>query len=954
MSTKVLSVHYNRNRLGAACYDQETATIFVLTDLLEDADDFRMTNSLLLQLEPSIVIVSKMQDVNFLAMLNKLCFGEKNNIITEMPDKGIEQNAVANQGETDEQDENVDESDKEAEERPIIALHLMPAVAYNFEDAKKRILPLFESFGSTKEENNLRLAFRLNLTAMNMISAFGALLKYLDAVRLGVEFEDINTKTPITTIKTITLDEIVQVDDSSKRALQIFKDELHPSACKTYSVGGTREGISLFRMCNRCQSKSGEALLRCWFERPTTNRKILTNRVAAVHYFVQDCNLDAADFIRIRLKKICILKGILKRVKSQRLTLNDWRNLYTTCNTAQQIMDYIKKREIKLALFDDEMTNVCKDITRITAVIFEVINFSESFMENRFVVNANVDGNLDQLKKLYASLPETLTHIARMEATVLNVPSSVCYIPMFGYLLVVPKNTAFPPSVQNEIELLYETENAIHVKNERMRQLDREIGDIKMEIIDIETNAMLKLKQFICRYDKAIREAAYICATLDCIISLALTAREYEWYCPRYVDESVIDVDDGRHAIMELLSTSKFVPNPIRSGGAQTKMKILMGPNASGKSIYLKQIGIIVFLAHIGSFVPAKSAIIGPVDRIITRMHTLDCVLDGMSTFATDLSQMALALRRGTGNSLILIDEFGKGTVMEAGISLLTSSLNYWIRKGKTDCPHVFAVSHFHSLIDHVIKDADLLSFLTMDVMLNDGNFDFQYKLVDGFIDFSHASYIASKMGIDNEIIRRANQIHECFKCNMPIDPLDDDGELLFKIAPLLESLKNTDFTVDLKDFLQVMADLLLPAGERNAVLMDGKSENESISIDVENNDSVDVGEEQIDVTRGDDKTTKLGNSEPHASISGALQKSNNTTATLRDFLDDAGENNNTTSNMLDSFLNATERSSIMKKTQFEYSSRSSRNVSFLSPVADCQNSKTFAIDTDAKSTGCS
>ncbi|VBB29228.1 unnamed protein product [Acanthocheilonema viteae] len=873
MSTKVLSVHYNRNRLGAACYDQETATIFVLTDLLEDADDFRMTNSR---------------------------FGEKNNIITEMPDKGIEQNAVANQGETDEQDENVDESDKEAEERPIIALHLMPAVAYNFEDAKKRILPLFESFGSTKEENNLRLAFRLNLTAMNMISAFGALLKYLDAVRLGVEFEDINTKTPITTIKTITLDEIVQVDDSSKRALQIFKDELHPSACKTYSVGGTREGISLFRMCNRCQSKSGEALLRCWFERPTTNRKILTNRVAAVHYFVQDCNLDAADFIRIRLKKICILKGILKRVKSQRLTLNDWRNLYTVTLIIypQQIMDYIKKREIKLALFDDEMTNVCKDITRITAVIFEVV-----------------------IKKLYASLPETLTHIARMEATVLNVPSSVCYIPMFGYLLVVPKNTAFPPSVQNEIELLYETENAIHVKNERMRQLDREIGDIKMEIIDIETNAMLKLKQFICRYDKAIREAAYICATLDCIISLALTAREYEWYCPRYVDESVIDVDDGRHAIMELLSTSKFVPNPIRSGGAQTKMKILMGPNASGKSIYLKQIGIIVFLAHIGSFVPAKSAIIGPVDRIITRMHTLDCVLDGMSTFATDLSQMALALRRGTGNSLILIDEFGKGTVMEAGISLLTSSLNYWIRKGKTDCPHVFAVSHFHSLIDHVIKDADLLSFLTMDVMLNDGNFDFQYKLVDGFIDFSHASYIASKMGIDNEIIRRANQIHECFKCNMPIDPLDDDGELLFKIAPLLESLKNTDFTVDLKDFLQVMADLLLPAGERNAVLMDGKSENESISIDVENNDSVDVGEEQIDVTRGDDKTTKLGNSEPHASISGALQKSNNTTATLRDFLDDAGENNNTTSNMLDSFLNATERSSIMKKTQFEYAS---------------------------------
>ncbi|VDM08160.1 unnamed protein product [Wuchereria bancrofti] len=912
MSARVLSVHYNRNRLGAACYDQETTTIFVLTDLLEDEDDFRMAHSLLLQLEPSIVIVSKMQDVNFLAKLNKLCFGEKNSTTTEISDKQTEQNSAINEEEMDEKDENVDENEEETEERPLIALHLMPSVAYNFEDAKKRISFLFESLDLTNEENNLRLAFRVDLTATNMISAFGALLKYLDAVRLGVEFEDINTKTPISTIKTITLEEMVQIDDSSMRALQIFQDDLHPSACKAYSVGGAREGISLFRMCNRCQSKSGEALLRRWFERPTTNRETLTNRVTAIHYFVQDCNLDSADFIRIRLKKICVLKGILKRVKSQRLTLNDWRNLYTTCNTAQQIMDYIKMREIKLKLFENDMRMVGNDITRITAVIFEIINFSESFVENRFVVNANVDGNLDQLKKLYASLPETLTHIARMEATALNVPSAVCYIPMFGYLLVVPKNTVFPLSVQNQIELLYETEDALHVKNDRMRQLDREIGDIKMEIIDIETNAMLKLKQLICRYDKAIRQATNICAKLDCIISLALTAREYNWYCPRYVDESVIDVDDGRHAIMELLSKTKFVPNPIRSGGAQTKVKILMGPNTSGKSIYLKQVGIIVFLAHIGSFVPAKSATIGPVDCIITRMHSLDCVLDGMSTFATDLSQVAVALRRGTGNSLILIDEFGKGTVMEAGLSLLTSSLNYWIRKGKTDCPHVFAVSHFHSLVDHIVRDVNLLSFLTMDVIVNDGNFDFQYKLVNGFIDFSHASYIASKVGIDDEIIKRANQIHECLKCNTPIDPLDDDGELLFKIAPLLDNLKNTDFNVDLKNFLQVMANLLLPAKERNATLMEEMSEN--VDVNIENDDSINV--EQIDLTRSDDQRIKLGQNKSHTSFSGVLQGLDDSAVTLTDLLHEPEDNTT--------------------------SSKSSRNVSFLSPIVNRQNSKTF------------
>uniref|UniRef100_A0A915PN94 DNA mismatch repair proteins mutS family domain-containing protein n=1 Tax=Setaria digitata TaxID=48799 RepID=A0A915PN94_9BILA len=820
-------------------------------------------------MEPSIVIISKTQDVNLLGELSKLCFGENDRIDSDVPKKQVE-NVLINLEVNDEKIESDDENDEEAPSaRRITALHLMPNIAYNFEDAKKRILPLFESTNSTEEENNLRLAFRLDLTATNMICAFGALLKYLDAVRLGVEFEDINAKTPITNIKTITLEEIVQVDENSKRALQIFHDELHPSASKAYSSGGTREGISLFRMCNRCQSKSGEALLRRWFERPTTNRETLMNRVSAIRYFVQDCHLDAVDFIRMRLKKICNIKGILKRVRSQRLTLNDWRNLYT-------------------------------------------VNFSESFAENRFVVNANVDKNLDQLKELYLSLPETLTRIARREAAALNVPSSVCYIPMFGYLLVVPRNTVFPPDIQNEIELLYETNDALHVKNERMRQLDREIGDIKMEIIDIETNAMLKLKQLICQYDKIIRQAAHICGTLDCIISLALTAREYNWHCPRYINEAVIDVDDGRHAITELLSTSKFVPNPIRSGGAQTKVKILMGPNASGKSIYLKQIGIIVFLAHIGSFVPAKNAIVGPVDRIITRMHTVDCVLDGMSTFATDLSQMAVALRRGTGNSLILIDEFGKGTVMEAGLSLLASSLNHWIRKGKIGCPHVFAVSHFYSLIDYIVKDVDMLSFLTMDVVLDGGNFEFQYKLVDGFIDSSHASHTASKVGIDMEIIKRANQVYECLKSNKPIDPLDDDGELLFKIAPLLENLRNTDFTVDLRDFLQVMVELLLPAQERDAAIADGKSDD--ADIDIQNDDKINT-EEYINSSGNENTAVKSRHNEFHPSSVGMLQRPESPIMNCTEL------HSESRSDTVDSFLDVTARSSIMKKTKIDHTS---------------------------------
>ncbi|VDD86916.1 unnamed protein product [Enterobius vermicularis] len=465
------------------------------------------------------------------------------------------------------------------------------------------------------------MSFNLLILAPFNVRAFGALLKYLDAVRLGVEFEDYSVKTPVVSVEVFSM-----------------------SLC-----------------CRR------------WFESPTVNRKTLSIRQKAISFFIQDCNVDSLNFIATRVKNIGSLKV-------------SWH-----------------------------------------------FYFQESNLENKVVMNRGVSNELD--KRILIK-------------TFIDVDAcSVVYVPMFGYLLELPAETDV--SFHNDLQLIYELpeERMKHYKSSRMHQLDQQIGDIKMEISDIETTTMLRFK--IMTYSKSNNKNSTIhrSAELECCISLALAACEYDWHRPLLVDEPVIDVDKARHPLAELLSIKKFVPNPIRSGCAQTKVKLIIGPNASGKSVYLKQVGLIVFLAHIGSFVPAERAVIGPIDRILTRLYTVDCVADGLSSFAKDIAQMASCLRRSTGQSLIIIDEFGKGTLTEVGVSLLAASLNSWIDRGKSLCPHVFVSSHFHSLMNFLHQDSTILSYHVI------------YILVDGIIDCSYAIYTAEAAGIPESVIKRSLEV---------------------------------------------------------------------------------------------------------------------------------------------------------------------------------------------------
>uniref|UniRef100_A0A914CT37 DNA mismatch repair proteins mutS family domain-containing protein n=1 Tax=Acrobeloides nanus TaxID=290746 RepID=A0A914CT37_9BILA len=202
-------------------------------------------------------------------------------------------------------------------------------------------------------------------------------------------------------------------------------------------------------------------------------------------------------------------------------------------------------------------------------------------------------------------------------------------------------------------------------------------------------------------------------------------------------------------------------------------------------------------------------------------MYTIDSVLNGMSSFANDLNQMSSAIRKCDANSLVIIDEFGKGTMTEVGLSLLASCLNFWIDKGVEGCPHIYVSSHFHAL-PTLLVDTPLMSFHTMDVLKNDNDLEFQYKFIEGVIDNSFASYTARKNGIPDEIVDRADEVYELLKsgCSIAMIPHQDPAEnqkreeAADRMKAIVDRFMEWDLEEDPEGFLELAKAILIDQNE--------------------------------------------------------------------------------------------------------------------------------------------
>ncbi|KAA6427813.1 MAG: DNA mismatch repair MSH5-like [Trebouxia sp. A1-2] len=282
-----------------------------------------------------------------------------------------------------------------------------------------------------------------------------------------------------------------------------------------------------------------------------------------------------------------------------------------------------------------------------------------------------------------------------------------------------------------------------------------------------------ELIQRLCEYRPHLNRAVAVAAEVDCLISLALAAREHHYTRPLLTKDNVLHIKQGmgdvytcRHMLTEMV-VDNYIPNDTHMNEDDSRIQVITGPNLSGKSCYTKQVALIVFLAHVGSFVPAAEATIGLTDRIFTRIASQDSVSVPQSTFMIDLSQLAMMLQLATPRCLCIVDEFGKGTLTTDGVGLLTASLHHFASMPVP--PKLLACTHFSDLLSQpILRRCPQLSFFTMNVLAetppdSDSAYTkkvvFLYNLVSGYAAPSFGLNCAHMAGMRADIIERAAQV---------------------------------------------------------------------------------------------------------------------------------------------------------------------------------------------------
>lgn len=436
------------------------------------------------------------------------------------------------------------------------------------------------------------------------------------------------------------------------------------------------------------------------------------------------------------------------------------------------------------------------EFQRLGKIVFDVVDLEESQAQRRTVVKRGIDGELDAVKDAYDSMDETLQQTAIETVPELLLPAgspvpnlAIVYIPQLGFHVQLPLRPAADLMARGlgpDWERTFTTDTQAYFKNNRMRRMDGDLGDLWAIICDREIEISHGLAQKVLEKENLLIQASDICGELDCLLALAHGVGEYKLCRPLMVADNVIDIRGGRHIIQELTVASYVANDTFLVGGEDDRdmrehlpdyptMLLLTGPNYSGKSVYLKQVALIVYMAQVGSFVPAEHARLGITDKIMTRITTRETVSKGQSSFMIDLQQISWAVNAFTPKSLLVIDEFGKGTDSCDGAGLAAGVLNYLLSL-ESKAPKVIACTHFHEIFEQGFISESMvgLGLRQMEVQItkkcerlrgagraHDSEIVYLYNVRPGRSTLSYGTQCAAMNGVPDVVVERANQLTE-------------------------------------------------------------------------------------------------------------------------------------------------------------------------------------------------
>ncbi|XP_043518859.1 mutS protein homolog 5-like [Frieseomelitta varia] len=766
---------WNNNRLGAAYYNVLTSELFILEDTMDNFEHFDVTRALYKQCLPHYVLVNGSAPNVFMNAVKKMLMPSTSNDGTNSCDSlGTVRNAV---------------------------LKATCKKDYNYERCCHRVKCLRLEFEPKNANNADRLTFLnsiLNFKCCVMIHALGSLLLFVDKHWNNIAL-DPSGKPSFVSLNYLNLQDLVMVDDDTYKALNIVQARDHPSLFKFGKMVTTMKGVSLFSLLNRyCHSRPGVQFLWKTLHHPTRNIALLEQRLNAIEFFLNSNNESVIENLSSCLRHVYRLTNtVLACCSGPDAKPSNWYKLHKTISNVICIADICEDYAGSIELFKQIAESITTEMQYIKYFIEYIVDFNESRREKKLVVKANVDPLLDELNHVRRTLPELLTQMAEKDMRE-HLPSCVAgcnmlYLPNIGYVLAINKWNPTPPTqdvIFPNLEFKFSINQVHYYKSSSAKELDETVGDIILKIAVRQNHILQKLIRYMRKHTGTILRTIQLCAELDTLLVFYKVARDYNYIRPNITQSKIIDVIEGRHPLMECVTT--FVSNDIHSGNGGSLIKVLTGPNSCGKSVYLKQIGLVIFMAHIGCYVPAKTATIGTVSRILTQMSNTESIGLNASSFLQNLRQINVALRASMPDSIVISDELDRGTCEISGLSLVAAVLNTFAERG-SNCPHVFLATHAYSVLT-LLPQTSLIEIQTFEYAFDqDESLAFFYRLTNGSTTRSFAHYVARIAELDEDVVKRGLEIFQKMKQHQLPSSIYSRVDRMQRIADRFETGDNVD-----------------------------------------------------------------------------------------------------------------------------------------------------------------
>lgn len=569
------------------------------------------------------------------------------------------------------------------------------------------------------------------------VIAAGALLKYLYETQK-------NSLAQLTKITPYSTGKYMIIDSFTRRNLELVE-----------TLREKQKKGSLLWVLDKTKTAMGARYLRQIIEQPLVNKKQIIKRQDAIEEF--NNNIITREELREYLNPVYDLERLISRVAYKTANPRDLISLKSSLSMLPHIKTLLKSTK-------SELLQECFDNLDTLEDIFELIENSITEEPPIQIKEGGIikDGFNEEIDKLRRAKTDGKTWLAELEASerertgIKNL--KIKFNKVFGYYLEVSNsNLSQVPDDYTRKQTLTNGERFITPK---LKELEDIILGAEDKLFSLEYEIFCDIRDEIALNVKRIQNTAKAISVIDVFTSLAVVAEHGNYVKPKINEKGIIDIKDGRHPVVEkVIKNDLFVANDTYLDNNNSRIAIITGPNMAGKSTYMRQVALIVLMAQIGSFVPAKSANIGIVDRIFTRVGASDDLASGQSTFMVEMTEVANILRNATANSLLVLDEIGRGTSTFDGLSIAWAVVEHISNPKLLGAKTLFA-THYHEMteLEGVLNN---VSNYCIAVKEQGDDIVFLRKIIKGGADKSYGIQVAKLAGVPDTVIKRAKELVE-------------------------------------------------------------------------------------------------------------------------------------------------------------------------------------------------